>query len=177
MNSKQVASKASQILMDFGFMQNFISSKCGVSQYDANKQRIKASLEEAIQRALDSESKVASMEDKIRVYLGKLVGELVTRGVKPLISKDGRTLSIVASKGKLHEIPVLRLHRDQHNGEFSGCFVFDFLSSDNTGIIPFLRSSANLEDLERDANLIQQNFPKLFEKKAQKRGTTRKSKD
>jgi hypothetical protein len=170
MNSKQVASKASQILMDFGFMQTFISSKCGVSQYDANKQRIKASLEEAIQRALDSESKVASMEDKVRVYLGKLVGELVTRGVKPLISKDGRTLSI-------HEIPVLRLHRDQHNGEFSGCFVFDFLSSDSTGVIPFLRSSANLEELERDANLIQQNFPKLFENKGQKRGTTRKSKD
>jgi len=120
MNSKQVASKAAQVLMDFGFLQTFVSSKCGVSQYDANKQRIKEALEEAIQRALDTESKVASMEDKVRVYLGKLVDELSARGVKTLISKDGQTLSIVSPKKSA--VPALRLHRDQHNGEFTGCF-------------------------------------------------------
>jgi hypothetical protein len=174
MNSKQVSSKAAQVLMDFGFLQTFVSSKCGVSQYDANKQRIREALEEAIQRALDTESKVASMEDKVRVYLGKLVDELSARGVKTLISKDGRTLSIVSLKKSA--VPVLRLHRDQHNGEFTGCFVFNFLSSDSNGVIPFLRSSANLEEIDRDANLIQQNFPKLFEKKASKRGTTRSGK-
>jgi len=158
--------------MDFGFMQMFISSKCGVSQYDANKQRIKEALEEAIQKALDSESKVSSMENKVRVYLDKLLGELVKRGAKPIFSKDGRTLSIVALKGAVREVPVLRLYRDHRE---LGLFVFDFLSS--SGIIPFLRSSANLEDLDRDANLIQQNFPQLFEKKDPKRGTTRKVKD
>jgi hypothetical protein len=175
MNSKQVASKAAQVLMDFGFIQTFVASKFSAAQYDANKQRVRASLEEAIQRALDSESKVSSMEDKVRVYLGKLVEELSARGVKTLISKDGRTLSIVSPKKS--SVPILRLHRDQHNGEFSGCFVFNFISSDSGGIIPFLRSSSNLEEINRDANLIQQNFPKLFEKKAPKRGTTRKSKD
>ena len=175
MKTKQTAIKAAGILMDFGFIQNFISSKCGAHLYEFSKKRILESLILEIQKVLDTEASMAKMEGKLQKYLAELLAELSARGARPDLTKDGRTLVLSSSKGKRQLIPVLQIARDRCLGTQTESFVFNFLSS--SGTIPFLRSSANLEELKRDADLIQRDFPNLFQGKAPKRGTSSKSKD
>ena len=183
MTIKQVSIKAAQHLTELASIQQCITKMAtnpdgsfDSRRYALHKVEFTEALTVAILGVLDSETKSAAMEGKVTDYLQKIVTSLSAREVWAELSSNGTLLLVGRTKKSM--VPALRIARDRHQGKLTGNIVLNFLSGN--GVIPFMRSSANLEDLVRDVNLIQQNFPEAFAKKAPKsksHGTTRKSKD
>ena len=178
---KKISAKAAQHLVERASIQQCITKmaigsdgKFDSRRYALHKIEVTEALAIAIQGVLDSEIKSAVLQTKVIDYLQKIVTTLLAHEVWAELSSSGTSLLVGRTK-----VPVLRVARDRCLGTETESFVFNFLISGEKGMIPFLRSPANLEDLVRDVGLIQQNFPEAF-KKAPKRksnGTTRKSKD